>query len=208
MKWIRLAATLPLMWIVLAAPARAGSAAEQHHRVLKTFFTVEIDEGADAPLAAGGTLLADVAPDGAFVGHLKPVDFFDQAMPSVIFRGADATPDPAYAAGVAVKGQINGHAFNLVVDLGPGGQIYGAGTATVNLDHLHVDKASFQIGGAAVGPGPHDKGDWRAAPVQPPTGENCIVPYNHCEALCDLGNFSCQLGCQATLASCQAGSSR
>jgi len=160
----RFVRTLPMLALVGASLVNGGAyahgeggdevVASQATRTCSTAFEVTIHEGPSAPVLLAGGLTLQIEPSGSFNGTLT--------------RGV-ANADELEALGVLpardipVVGQVNGHAINLLFDLGEGQRVFGAGTAESDLDQCDGDIPGA-IGGPAVGPQPGDRGDWAGEP--------------------------------------------
>lgn len=103
-------------------------------------FEATVHQGPDTGLALVGNLTFHDDGSGGLTGTL------------VLGDGSE----------VAVVGQANGRAINLLFALGPGLEgphIYGVGTASHNIRECTGD-----VGGPLVGPQPGSSGDWAFCP--------------------------------------------
>ena len=140
--------------IGLFADWSASRADRLANRILRGSFEVTIYEGQSAssgPVTLSGILALRVDPSGGLTGALTPAE----GETTVVF-GSIAVPNPR---AVRVAGQINGRAFNMILDLGDDRFIFGVGTAQRDVSRA---ESTGQIGGPAAGPEPSDRGDWRS----------------------------------------------
>lgn len=152
---IKISATLGmlvLLTLILPPNLITTRADNLANRIFEGNLTVTIHEGpsaASGPVTLSGKLKVKIDPDGGFTGALTPPD----GQSSIVF-GNLQVEDPTR---ISVVGQINGRAFNLVLDLGNGKNIYGSGTSKNDLSKV---RDAGGIGGAAVGPESGDRDDW------------------------------------------------
>ncbi len=124
--------------VAAIAMATMASASTGHGSVqIEQFsnFRATVYRGPDAGLSLTGRITLDVGPTGRFSGSLH--------------RNHGAT--------LPVSGQITGAAINAIFYLGSEKHIFAEGTFGKDPDRPHVF-----VGGALVGPGPGDSGDWQA----------------------------------------------
>jgi hypothetical protein len=155
---LSLAALLGTLLVNGVAGAHEGDhrevAASQATRTCSTAFEVTIYEGPSAPLMLAGGLTLQIEPSGSFSGALtRAVPNADELETLGVLPAGD----------IPVVGQVNGHAINLLFDLGEGQYVFGVGTAQSDLNTCDGDIPG-RIGGPAVGPGPGDRGDWAGEP--------------------------------------------
>ena len=149
-------------WVAFSPPAVSAYdgidhgqvAATQATRTCSTAFEVTIHDGPTAPLMLAGGLTLQIEPSGSFVGTLnRRLQNADEVEPLGVLPARD----------IPVVGQVNGHAINMLFDLGDGAHVYGVGTAESDLNACD-GVIPGTIGGPAVGPGPGDRGDWEGRP--------------------------------------------
>lgn len=144
---------LALLAVMLSAHSSATRADNLANRIFEGQFEVTIHEGPSAvsgPVTLSGILKLKIDPSGGFTGTLTP----SEGQNSVVLSNNLIVSDPSK---IEVAGQITGRAFNLVLDLGNGKRIYGAGTAKNDLSKRRVADG---IGGTAAGPESGDRADW------------------------------------------------
>jgi hypothetical protein len=146
-----------LMAVIIAAALLSnwsvGRADQPGKFGLQGDFEVTIDEGPTAhsgPVKVAGILTLAVSPTGSFVGKLTPFE----GQGSVV--SGDLALDNPQA--VRAVGQVNGRAYNIMLDLGGGRFVSGVGTS-LNVVSKRGDAVGF-LSGPAVGPQPGDRGDW------------------------------------------------
>jgi hypothetical protein len=154
----RKACAFSVLTVVLTAAAlvsnwSVGRADRPGRFGLQGDFEVTIDEGPTAhsgPVKIAGILTLVVSPTGSFVGKLSPFEGQDS-----VVAGDLALDNPQ---AVRAVGQVNGRAYNIMLDLGEGRFVSGVGTS-LNVVSKQGDAVGF-LSGPAVGPKPGDRGDW------------------------------------------------
>lgn len=127
--------------------------------ILRGDFEITIYEGPSAtsgPVTVAGDLILEVGPSGSFTGTLRP----SEGQSSVVFGNLEVSNPQS----VPVVGQVNGRAYNLLLDLGNDRFISGVGTAQ-KIIRKRGDDAGF-VGGPAIGPERGDRGDWAVFRMQ------------------------------------------
>jgi hypothetical protein len=143
---------LVVLTLILNSNVTRTRADNLANRVFDGHLEVTIHEGPSAisgPVTLSGNLRLKIDPSGGFTGVLTP----SEGQSSVIF-GNLSVEDPTR---IDVVGQINGRAFNLILELGNGKRIYGSGTMKNDLSKV---KDAGGIGGTATGPESGDRDDW------------------------------------------------
>jgi hypothetical protein len=110
-------------------------------------FEATVRQGPDAETSYAGTLALGIGPSGA------------------IDEGVLVTDD---GASIAVVGQANGHAINLLFTIADGQYLFGVGTAAGDLAECN-GVLDGTMGGPFVGPQAADGGDWIIQLI-PPAG--------------------------------------
>jgi hypothetical protein len=154
--------------LAVASPVHPAAVERKH---VRTAFQYTLREGPSfdplQQLVITGTMDIDLDPaDGTFAGTITPGVDADtlQPLPGVLFHALPGGLQPASApAMLRVRGQISGHAANIVVlDVGgPGKHVYATGSTEFDAGKGY-SRDPGRVLGWAVGPDAGDAGNWGA----------------------------------------------
>lgn len=143
-------------------------------------FEVTIDQRGnpdDQSFMVAGTLTLNIhTTDGSFTGRITPgagIKGDDNSvfpLTSVLFLGDERIPQEGVTE-IAVNGQIQGRAVNMIIESFPGSPLHIFVNGTTDRDpglQFENYRDGIRMAGPAVGPKPGDRGDWVVDPM-------CIV---------------------------------